>query len=301
VRAYLVNVLARSGRNVRADLAANIGTVLAVGLAVSIPLVFGLLALNLGRVVDSFIGEVEVVAYVSVDATVEQIDSAKVAIEAMPEVRSVAVVSSAKALERFAQELPEVADVVRELGENPLPPSLEILLNADYRDLPELAGFTERITRLPGVVEVDDGRQWIDRLSRFIKYMWGLTILMGVFLAAAAGLLVANTIRLAIYRRRDEIGIYRLVGATNAFIRGPLLVEGLGQGVAGSLVALGVCYGLFLFTASRLHAGDGVRDWLLGGMQPVWPGGWVPLAAVAAGGGIGLLAAWLSTRRFLRI
>lgn len=300
MRAYLANMLMRSGRNVRADLAANIGTVVAVGLAVLIPLVFGLLALNLGRVVDSFIGQVEVVAYISVDAAGPQIDAAMAEIQAMPEVTTVDLVTGAKALERFAAELPEVADVVRELGENPLPPSLEILLGADYRDVSDLTEFTDRIARLPGVVEVDDGRQWIGRLSRFIRYMWGLTFLMGLFLAGAAGLLVANTIRLAILRRRDEIGIYRLVGATNAFIRGPLLVEGIVQGVVGSGLALGACYGLFLYSSAQLRVDDDIRDWLLGGLQPLWPNPLVTVAVVAVGGGIGLLAAYLSTRRFLR-
>jgi cell division transport system permease protein len=301
VKDAVANLISRSLRNVRADLGANIGTVLAVGVAVLIPLVFGLLALNLGRMVNSFVGNVEVVAYISIDAQPPQIEQTVGAIRAMPEVGTVTLVTSEMALARFSEELPEVADVVRELGDNPLPPSLEIVLNTGYRDLPSLEDFVGRVARLPGVVEVDDGRQWIERLSRFIKYMWAITIIMGLFLAMAAGLLVANTIRLAIYRRREEIGIYRLVGATNAFIRGPLLAEGILQGVAGSLIALTACYGLYRYAVHRLQTGDLIRDWLLGGLQPVWPTWPITLTVIALGGLIGLVAAHLSSRRFLKV
>ncbi|MDP8225118.1 MAG: permease-like cell division protein FtsX [Candidatus Lernaella stagnicola] len=301
MKSAIEQFVSRSARNIRADLGANITTILAVGLAVSIPLVFSLLAVNLGALVDAFVGEVEVVAYISIDASQGQIDGAVARIGQMPEVKSVTLVTSEMALKRFAEELPEVADVVRELGENPLPPSLEIILHRGFDNRVAMDDFAGRVAQLPGVVEVDDGRRWIDRLSRFIRYTWALALVMGLFLSLAAGLLVANTIRLAIYRRRDEIGIYRLVGATKGFIRGPLLAEGVFQGVVGSLLALGLCYGLYRYILHRVSRGDSIRDWLLGGVNLIWPGWTVVVAVLALGGAIGLVASYLSTRRFLRV
>jgi len=291
----------RSWRNIRADLSANLATLLAVGLAASIPLVFALLALNLGATVDSFIGGVEVVAYLAADVSEEQMTETAAQLRQLPAVREVEEVSSAKALARFTAELPEVAEVVRELGENPLPPSLEIKLDADFRDLAALAAFSDQVARLPGVVEVDDGRQWVRPMANFTRYIWLAALLLGLFLAAAAALLVANTIRLAIYRRREEIAIYRLVGATNGFIRGPLYIEGVLQGMIGSLLGLSACYGLYRLAAYRLTGRDEVMRWLLGGTDPLWFHPAVAAVVLLSGGAIGLLAAIFSTRRFLRI
>ena len=291
----------RTWRNLRAELWSNIGTVFAVGLAASIPLVFALAAWNLGRLVDKFVGQLEVVAYISVDASEAQIAAAAADIRRLPAVESVTVVTSEQALQRFAEELPDAVGVARELGENPLPPSLEIVLKPAYRDLPPTAEFTAQIQALTGVVEVDDGRQWIGRLNRLLRYLWMITTLMGLFLTSAAGLLVGHAIRLAIYRRREEIGIYRLVGATNRFIRGPLLLEGAAQGLAGAVVGLAICWALYRYAAYRLHSGDSLQAWLLGSPHLHWFPWTIALAAAAAGALLGLTASFLSTRRFLRI
>ncbi|NLH50611.1 MAG: ABC transporter permease [Myxococcales bacterium] len=297
----LYSLLGRSWRNVQADIGSHLGTFLAVGLAISIPLVFGLVAFNLSRLVESFIGQVEMVAYVSVDASPDQVRETAETIRRLPPVKTVTVVTKEEALQRFAREMPDVADLVREMGDNPLPPSMEIVLRREARGPAAMAELSATIARLPGIVELDDGRQWVDRLGRFTRYLWLTTVATGLFLALAAGLLVANTIRLAIYRRREEITIYRLVGATNHFIRGPLLVEGLLQGLFGAAVGLGIAYGLFRYVKYRLPAPTEVSTWLLGAVRPVWLDPFVSVGVLAIGGALGFAAAYLSTRRFLRV
>lgn len=301
MRHAVANVLARAWRNIRADFGSNIGTMLAVGLAASIPLIFSLIALNLSILVDSFMGQVEVVAYLSEDAGEQQVTQALAQVRQMPEVESAVIIDSSEALRRFAEELPEMAELVRELADNPLPPSMEIKLHAHYRDLPVMETFAQQVANLPGVVEVDYGRQWAERLGRIIGYLWIGTLIMGLFLASAAGLLVAHTIRLAIYRRREEIGIYRLVGASNSFIRLPLLVEGVVQGILGAAVGLLLSFGVYHLARWRLQSGGTLRDWLLGGIDPVWfaPEWWA--VTLVIGAIIGFIAAMLSTGRYMRI
>jgi cell division transport system permease protein len=301
LKSLLVNLLARTRRNIRADAGANLGTMLAVGLAVSIPLIFSLLALNMGRLVDSFIGQVEMVVYLNKDASAPQLAGVAAAVRQMPEVESAAPVDAAVALQRFREDVPDMADIAVELGQNPLPATVEIRLHSTYRDMPQMESIAQRIMGLAGVAEVDYGREWAERLGRMIRYIWLGTFIMGLFLTTAAGLLVANTIRLTIYRRREEIGIYRLVGASNSFIRVPLLIEGAAQGLGGSLVGLALSYGVYRYVCSHITAAGALNDWLFGGVNPVWFSPTLLLAAAALGGLIGLIAALLSTGRYMRI
>jgi len=301
VRRRLINLLARTWRNIAADAGSNLVTVLAVGLAVSIPLLFALAAQNMGRLVDVFMGQVEVVVYLSEDVTPAQQQQVLASVQSMAEVESARIVDAEEALRRFREELPDMAELVRELADNPLPPSIEIRLHAHYRDMPANEALARKLAGRAGVIEIDTGRQWAQKLGRIIRYLWIGTFVIGLFLAAAAGLLVANTIRLAIYRRREEIALYRLVGASNAFIRLPLLIEGIFQGAAGSLVALALCYGAFAFARWRYFGAGKLEDWLLGGLDPTWFSFPVAVIVLALGGAIGWLAALLSTGRYMRV
>ncbi|HPM78506.1 MAG TPA: ABC transporter permease [bacterium] len=301
MRRRLINLLARTWRNIAADAGSNLVTVLAVGLAVSIPLLFALAAQNMGRLVDVFMGQVEVVVYLSEDVTPAQQQQVLASVQSMAEVESARIVDAEEALRRFREELPDMAELVRELADNPLPPSIEIRLHARYRDMPATEALARKLAGLAGVIEIDTGRQWAQKLGRIIRYLWIGTFVIGLFLAAAAGLLVANTIRLAIYRRREEIALYRLVGASNAFIRLPLLIEGIFQGAAGSLVALALCYGAFAFTRWRYFGAGKLEDWLLGGLDPTWFSLPAAVIVLALGGAIGWLAALLSTGRYMRV
>lgn len=301
MRHRVINVLARTWRNIAAEAGSNIGVMLAIGLAVSIPLLFSLIAFNMGRLVDVFMGQVEVVVYLSEDTIPAQQQQVLASILSMAEVETARIIDSDEALLRFREELPEMAELVRELAENPLPPSIEIRLHARYRDMPATEALAVKIAGLTGVIEIDYGKQWAEKLGRIIRYLWVGTFVIGLFLTAAAGLLVANTIRLAIYRRREEISLYRLVGASNSFIRLPLLMEGIIQGVAGSLVALALCYGAFVFVRYRYFSGDRISDWLMGGLNPLWFSPLNVLTVLVIGGGIGLVASMLSTGRYMRV
>ena len=91
---------------------------------------------------------------------------------------------------------------------------------------------------MPGVADVRYDRQWLDRLLSAIAIIRGVGLVLGAVLTIAAALTVANVVRLALYARRDEIEIMQLVGAPQAYIRGPFVMEGVLQGGIGALLAL---------------------------------------------------------------
>jgi cell division transport system permease protein len=126
----------------------------------------------------------------------------------------------------------------------------------------------------------------VEGYARAVALVRGLTTLIGVVLGVAALLIVAGTIRLAVHARREEIGILRLVGASRSFVAAPFLIEGLLQGLAGGVLALGLLYGLFRLARPALRSG---LELLLGYATPGFlePGGCVAL--VLAGALLGLL------------
>lgn len=301
MRSFVSNIASRTWRNINADIGSNIGTILAVGLAISIPLIFSLLAINMGRLVDTFVGQVEMVAYLSDDASDELIQQTVEHIRGMTAVESVTLVDKDEALQRFRHDLPELAELANELENNPLPASVEIRLQARYRDLPAMEEIAQTVLSLAGVIDVDYGRQWAEKLGRVIRYIWLGTFVMGLFLAVAAGLLVANTIRLSIVRRREEISIFRLVGASNTFIRIPLLIEGIIQGVMGGLIGLGLCYAIYWLGRYQLVTRNEITDWLMGGIDLVWFLPPVIGLVIVLGGLVGLVASIITTGRYMRV
>ena len=199
------------------------------------------------------------------------------------------------ALRRLRTELGDLAGALDGLSQNPLPPSLEItprsaLLPSGVRLLAAQLG------QLPRVAEVDYGREWLDKLEALARGLrvFGAGALFTVL--GAALLVVANTIRLAVYARRDEIEIMKLVGATDGYVRAPFLLEGALQGLIGAALALGAVVAVqrwLLPSATQAFAfAAGIRA---PNLTPAH-------AAVLLGVGavVGLFGSWLAVARFLR-
>ena len=233
--------------------------------------------------------------YLDKDTTDEQANALLEKVREMQPDADAAYVNRAQALRRLRLDLGDLAGALDGLSQNPLPPSIEVT----PRGSPPPAVvrmIAAQLQRLPQVTEVDYGREWLDKLEalgRSLKAFgaWGLMAVLG-----AALLVVANTIRLAVYARRDEIEIMKLVGATDGYVRMPFLLEGALQGLLGAGLALGT-----LATAQR---------WLLPQAQQAFAfasGVAAPrisatdaVALLGAGALVGLLGSWLAVARFLR-
>ena len=207
----------------------------------------------------------------------------------------VAYVDRAMALQRLRADLGDLGGALDGLSQNPLPPSLEVTPRTQLAP-PALRVMAAQLGQLPGVAEVDFGREWLDKLEALGRGLrvFGAGALLTVL--GAALLVVANTIRLAVYARRDEIEIMKLVGATDGYVRAPFLLEGALQGLIGAALALGAVLAVqrwLLLDASRAFAfAAGIHAPHL---TPVH-------AAVLLGAGfvVGLFGSWLAVARFLR-
>lgn len=145
-------------------------------------------------------------------------------------------VSKATALARFKQTFSDLAGSLDTLDDNPLPASYEVRLGTAPEAALEALGT--KLRQIPGVADVRYDRQWLNRLLSAVAIIRGVGLLLGAVLTASAALTVASVVRLALHARRDEIEIMQLVGAPQAYVRGPFVMEGVLQGGIGSIVAL---------------------------------------------------------------
>ncbi len=213
---------------------------------------FGLVATNFRHTLSDLAERVEVVAFMLRGTPIETITLASEDIEAFPEVLSVNYVSEDEALARARVELVEFREAYEDLATNPLPASLEIRLRPQFRNAAQARTVAERLRAFGFVDDVRFGQDWVERLDR-IRNLAGI---VGLVIGAAFGLvaivIIGVTIRMTVLHRAREISIMRLVGATNAFVRRPFLIEGTLRGVLGGALALGMSFASYRLFASGM-------------------------------------------------
>jgi cell division transport system permease protein len=227
------------------------------------------------------------------EVTEEQIGMVQRYLERDPRVKEdgVEFVSKEQALEIMRDRSPEL---VRDLTYNPLPHAFEVTPKR-AEDVEALAAAVRR-QDFVGVEKVDFGEATAKRIIRVGQVISIIFLAIVVLLLAASALLIANTIRLSIYARRREIEVMKLVGASNWFVRGPFMLEGLFCGLAGSLLAVVL---LLLGKEIALPAILGRVD--AGSDVEALAFFWTALILLALGLGLGAAGSGLTLRRFLRI
>ena len=245
--------------------------------------------------------KIDISVYFKTDTPEDDILNIKQSIESLSEVKTVEYISSDRALEKFKEDHkddPMILQAVIELQDNPLVASLNIKAKepsqyvdiANYLSQPNLARWIDNLSYAKN-------QDVINRLVTIINTVNRGGFVLTMVLALIAGLVVFNTIRLAIYSSRDEIGVMRAVGASNALVRGPFMVEGVIAGILAALVSLIIALptayvvapyvgalipGFNIFQYSYTHFGEFLLYQLLFGV------------------GIGVFSSFVAVRRYLR-
>ena len=258
-----------------------------VGLALFVFGLFGLAAFNLGEALDQVEARVEVIAYLRDDARNAEIEAAHAELSSLPEVEEVRFVSKEAALESARRDLPDLGDVFSDLTVNPLPASLEIRLRPGFRTQEAVEQVSSLADAYEFVEDVAYGRDWVEKLFG-LRRVAGVTVaVLGTAFALVAALIIGTALKIAVFARRDEIYIMRLVGAKDGFIRRPFLLEGAMAGLMGGVLAALLTYLTFRTLYSFLFT----LSWI--------PGAWVA-AGILGGAAFGVLSSAFSVRRHLR-
>jgi cell division transport system permease protein len=237
------------------------------------------------------------------EANTKQIDATRSALAAMPQVKEIRFIPKAQALEQERKKHPAM---VNSLPYNPFPNAFKVYpKQAEQIDTiaaqlgnANLKGIESVCPPAPGTKAASAEGEACSRISHRVlsvaRYLWIVVLIAFFVLLISSTLLVANTIRLSIFARRREIEVMKLVGATNWFVRGPFMIEGLLCGLGGAVLAvILLVLGRELFmplihltNASDIHA---------------WPFGLHVLIVLGAGLALGAAGSGLTIRRFLQV
>lgn len=155
-------------------------------------------------------------------------------IAALPGVSRVVFVSKAQALHNLSAQFTNARALIAQVKtHNPLPDAADVYVG----DPRQVAGVAAAIAALPGVTHVQDAQTTVNRLFGFTQALRYVGLFLVAALALTTLVVIGNTVRVTVYARRDQIGIMKLVGATNSFIRFPFFIEGAVLGVLGAVLA----------------------------------------------------------------
>ncbi|MBW2228738.1 MAG: hypothetical protein JRG92_00105 [Deltaproteobacteria bacterium] len=245
---------------------------------------FGLVVVNMEGLLDRFGRDLQITAYLEEGYDANALRGLAGRVATVEGVYSVEVIDKDAALERF-RAMSGGAALLGGLDGNPLPASLEITLDDAHRTNEGLEILTSALDGLPGIDEIAHGQDWIEGYARAVALVRVSGYALGTVLSLATLLIVANTIRLGVYSRKDELGILALVGASRTFVRTPFLIEGTLQGAIGGLLALLLLLGAFQVAVPQLQYG---LTFFLGSTEPRFFEAGEIVRLLLGGAGLGL-------------
>lgn len=256
---FLLTILSQTARNLLVTWGSQLLNLLTICLSVLIFSFFFLAYTNMINAGKQLGDDLRLVAYLDEEPSPALQEEYRRKILKFDDVKKIVFVSRKDAYKRFKNELDTDRDVLSDMPDDFLPPSLEVYPIRSLNSLTRIKRFSDYLLTLPGVLKVQYGRQWIERFYSFVRLMRIVVILSGSLLILTSTFMVARTIRLTLLSRERELELLRLCGATSAYIRMPYFLEGALQGLVGAGLGLAALYILFnwiklQFSGSSLFA-----------------------------------------------
>ena len=255
---------------------------------------FVLMGLNLNHMANQVESTVEISIYLEDDIAADDLKNLEVELKKFPGVQEFSYLNKEKALARFRERLGDRQDLLSALGgENPIPASFQIRVGSPEQVKPLVKATTE----MKGVDDTQFGQEIVEQIFSVARWMRIISLVLVFFLGMASLIIIANTIRVAVFARRREISIMKYVGATDGFIRLPFIIEGIILGFFGSLVATIVVDIIYSVISAQLA---GALAFL-----PILPKYplllWLSIGLLLLGPIIGALGSIISIKRFLKV
>jgi len=217
-------------------------------------------------------------------------------------------------LKRFKEQMKRQASLLDNLKENPLPDAFEIHMIGNFQNWKQFDSLASQIEKIPLIEEVEYGQKWIEQFTSIVNLFRLTGYAMGCIFFMAAVFFVANTIRLVLYLREDEVEIMRLVGATESFIKAPFYLQSTIQGALGGGIGLGALFCVFNVVSGNWKLNFGDLNLEIGSqLEPLYNMGMISgfhisflsseiLSGILMGSiFVGWIGCYISLRQFLKI
>jgi cell division transport system permease protein len=198
---------------------------------------------------------IKIMVYLYPEVPGEIIPEIQKKISGMYGVQDVRFISKGEALYILKEQMKRQASLLENLKENPLPDAFEIRMIPSSRPWEKIESLAARIDEIPQVEEIEYGQKWLTRFSYIIKVFKLTGYAFGILFFIASVFIVANTVRLVLYTRREEIEIMRLIGASDGFIKVPLYIECVIQSAIGGIIGMTILYLVFVSVLSNVEQG----------------------------------------------
>lgn len=259
----------------------------------------------LGSMISQIQDKVDISIYFKTDAEESDILALKDSVSKLPEVKSAEYVSAEQSLENFKERHEDNALImqsIEELGENPLGAMLNIKTK-ETSQYDSVAKYLESQSGTAGGSMIDkinyyQNKKVIDRLSKILDSAKTLGTAISVILVIISIIIAFNTIRLAIYISREEIGVMRLVGASDRFVRGPFIVEGVIYGAISSIIAMIIFYPLTLWLGpmtDNFFSGINIFQYYVANFGQIF------LILLLLGVSVGAFSSYIAVKRYLKV
>ncbi len=268
----------------RAKISALI-TIVSICLSLTLIGLFTLLGLNLKDIFFRFYKEIEVEIFLEPKISEDQISKLIAEFQNYSEVKNVRFVSRQEALKEFQDIFG--TDISGVLTENPLPASFRLTLKSSFSKPETVEKLTSKITELPGIQEIIYQKEIINFIHKYFTISLIIIGLFAIILIVIMTILVFNTIRLTIYARRNIIQIMKLVGATNFFIKGPFIFEGILQGLIGGILSILLVWSTTLIVKNIL-------------LSDLFVSAYLYTFVIGLGIFFGLIGSYLSVNKYLK-
>jgi len=233
--------------------------------------------------------------YLKDAASPEDVQALRAALARVPGVTAVHYVSSGDARVSFGHELEGKSDLAG-LPVEAFPASIELDVAQEMSDA-DLADMVGKMKLLPAVDDVETYQSWTEKLGKLVRGGLAAAGLLALVVFAAVLSVIGSTMRLVLQRRRTEVEVLKLVGATDAFVKKPFIIEGSVQGGLGALGAIALLGMLFFVVRGRLDSDLANMVGLEPSFLP-WP---VAGAMILLGAVLGALAALTSLRKLVAV
>ncbi|MFC1828657.1 permease-like cell division protein FtsX [Thermodesulfobacteriota bacterium] len=289
----MIQYYKRATRDILDNFFLNAVTIITIALSILIVSAFALFFVNASEIMSSWKEGLRIMVYLNPDIPESSHADLKNKIQGMYGIQRVNFISKTEAMAILKKKMKRQSSLLSNLEQNPLPDAFEVRMIPTSQNREKIETLATRLEALPQVDEVEYGQSWLGRFTNIFNLFRLAGYALGSLFFMASVFIVANTTRLVLYSRREEVEIMRLVGAEESFIKAPFYIQGIIQGVLGGTIGLAVLYILFLFVSSNME-----RDFSYGFINIHFFSPGIFLIILLCSMVVGWLGAFISLKQF---